>query len=376
MYSTALSQQMNAEKPMALRRDPIKAIQLGFLALLTISIAQVAWWISADVAYTRNVHEQLATLYEADARAVTAFYASAPDALEGLLPHLDLSPELGTAIVNADVAAILDSETASRINRLTWEGGFFLLVLLGGLTVLTRTIRHDANLRARQQNFLAAVSHEFKSPLASMRLSAETLLLRASDPDTQRLGNRILNDGERLLRMVDNLLETTRVEEGRMELAPESLQLKSLAESCIEELSERATHHEISIEVHAAEELMLSADRTTIETVLRNLFDNAVKACVAGHGHAIRLDATASNSRVEFSITDDGLGFPPEDSAMIFEKFYRLGDELRRSTPGTGLGLYIVRRLAELSNAKITASSNGPGQGARISVSWPAAKST
>jgi len=367
---------MNPEKQMTLRRDPIKAIQVGFLALLAISIAQVAWWISADVAYTRNMHGQLATLYEADARAVTAIYANAPAALEGLLPHLDISPQLGTATVNANVAAVLDSETASRINRIAWEGGFFLLVLLGGLTVLTRTIRHDADLRARQQNFLAAVSHEFKSPLASMRLSAETLLLRASDPDTQRLGHRMLDDGARLLRMVDNLLETTRVEEGRMELAPEPLRLKSLAESCVEELSERAAHHGITIEINAADELMLSADRTTLETVLRNLFDNAVKACVAGQGQSIRLDAAASDSRVEFSITDDGLGFPPEDSAMIFEKFYRLGDELRRSTPGTGLGLYIVRRLVELSNAKITARSDGPGQGARVTVSWPTAKNS
>ena len=356
---------------MALRRDPIKALQLGFLALLVISIAQVAYWITADVTYTRSVHDRLATLYESDARAVTAFYRNDREALEDLLPHLDISPELGTAAINADVVAVLEDETSSRINRVVWEGGFFLLVLLGGLTILTRTIRHDAELRARQQNFLAAVSHEFKSPLASMRLSTETLMLRVDDPDTQRLGHRMLDDGERLLRMVDNLLDTTRVEEGRMELTPEPLTLRSLAESCVGELATRARHNDIEIQVDVPDSLRVSADRTTLETVLRNLLDNAVKACIAGQGHSIRLHAEQAGARVEFSITDDGLGFPPEDAAMIFEKFYRLGDELRRSTPGTGLGLYIVRRLVELSNARITAESEGPGHGAKLTVSWP-----
>ncbi len=359
---------------MALRRDPSKALQIGFLALLVISIAQVAWWISDTVTYTRRVHDYLAMLYEADAQIVTAFYGNDPEALEALLPHLDISPELGTAAVDPDITAALDNETSSRINRLVWEGGFFLLVLLGGLTVLTRTIRHDAELRTRQQNFLAAVSHEFKSPLASLRLSTETLLLRVDDPDTQRLGHRMLDDGERLLRMVDNLLDTTRVEEGRMELAPEDLLLRSVAESCVEEFTDRARHNDIEIHLDVPADLRINADRTTLETVLRNLLDNAVKACIGGQGHAVRLHAERAGARVEFSVADDGLGFPPEDAAMIFEKFYRLGDELRRSTPGTGLGLYIVRRLVELSNAEITAESEGPGKGAKLTVFWPGTK--
>ena len=129
---------------MALRRDPIKALQLGFLALLVISIAQVAYWITDHLAYTRGVRDQLALLYESDAQAVAAFYRDDPEAFATLLPHLDISPETGTATVNADIAAELESETSSRINRFAAAGGFFLLVLLSGLTVLTRTIRHAA----------------------------------------------------------------------------------------------------------------------------------------------------------------------------------------------------------------------------------------
>ena len=361
---------------MALRRNPVKALQYGFLTLLVISIAQVAYWIADDVGYTRAVHEQLAALYEADARAVVAVYADSAETLQELLPHLDISPEEGTASVDPAVANMLANEASSRINRSVWEGGFFLLVLLGGLTVLTRTIRYEAELRKRQQNFLAAVSHEFKSPLASMRLSAETLLLRVSDSDCQRLGHRILDDGERLLRMVDNLLNTTRLEEGRVRLAPETIMLHTLATSCAAELADRAAHNGIELLLEVPENLTIRADSTTLETVLRNLLDNAVKACIAGKGQRVELRAEQANGRVEFSVSDDGLGFPPEDAAMIFEKFYRLGDELRRSTPGSGLGLYIVQQLVELSNARITAESEGPGQGATVTVSWPGASAT
>jgi signal transduction histidine kinase len=137
---------------MSVRRDPTKAMQIGFLLLLLISAATVGWWMYDAVRYARSVEERFAT---------------------------------------EDPVIADDSE--ARINRVLWEGGFFLVVLIGGMAVLTRTLRHDAELRQRQQNFLAAVSHEFKSPLASIQLAAETLVLRSAK--TKRLGSRILEDG-------------------------------------------------------------------------------------------------------------------------------------------------------------------------------------
>ena len=357
---------------MNLIREPVKALQIGFLALLIISAATVAWWIFDHVTYERDLRDRLAMLYDADAQAVTAAYAGTEERFAELLPHLSI--ESGLATVRVEAIDSLEQEAASRINRYLWEGGFFLLVLIGGMGVLTRTIRRDADLRQRQQNFLAAVSHEFKSPLASMRLSAETLLLRAEDPDTQRIGQRVLEDGERLLRMVDNLLDTTRLEEGRHTLQREPVKLQEVVVHCVEEIAERVRYNGIAIETHVAEELVLDADRTALETVLRNLLDNAVKACVAGEGSAISLDATRADNSVAITVHDDGLGFPPEHGAQIFKKFYRLGDELRRKTPGTGLGLYIVKRLVDLSGARISAASEGPGKGATVTVHWPTAE--
>jgi len=354
------------------KREPVKALQIGFLAMLMLSATMVAWWMADHVSYSRNVRQRFAALYDAEAQAVTAAYAGDLDRFAELFPYLEI--DSGLATVRVEAIDALEDEAASRNNRFVWEGSFFLLVLLVGMGVLTRTIRRDAELRQRQQNFLAAVSHEFKSPLASMRLSAETLLLRVSEPDTQRLGQRILDDGERLLRMVDNLLDTTRLEEGRHALTRESVALAEVVAHCVEEIEERARLNGVAIATTVDAALLLDADRTAIETVLRNLLDNALKACVAGRGAKIDVRAERRGDVIAIVVHDDGLGFDPADAVAIFEKFRRLGDELRRSTPGTGLGLYIVKRLVDLSGARIAADSGGIGQGATVTVLWPAAR--
>ncbi|HEX6996978.1 MAG TPA: HAMP domain-containing sensor histidine kinase [Gammaproteobacteria bacterium] len=356
---------------MTLRRDPSKALQVGFLLLLVVSIAQVAYWVSDYLLYARDVERRIAARYEAEAKTAEALLRRGftPAELRELMPEIDIAGD--DAQVTPAVLAELAAERARRTNRYLWEGGFFLAVLLAGLTVLTRTIRHDAELRRRQQNFLAAVSHEFKSPLASVRLAAETLVLRAKDPDSRKLGQRILDDGERLLRMVENLLETTRLEEGRHTLSPAPLDLRAAAEAAAAEMKDRAGAHGVAVRVDVPAGLELNVDRTALETALRNLLDNALKACIAGHGRAIEVAARRTAEGVELAVRDDGLGLPPEEAAMIFEKFYRLGDELKRTTPGTGLGLYIVKRLVELSGGRVTAASDGPGRGATVKILWP-----
>lgn len=207
------------------RRDPSKTLQVGFLALLVVSTAQVAWWIADQVHLAQRDRSRMEALYRADASAVAAIaeLLRAPQATRGaqplLPPALDIFGErlphlaidgAGNAAASAAAVAALAADANSRINRYAWEGAFFLLVLLSGMIALTRAIRSDVQLRRRQQNFLATVSHEFKSPLASMRLSAETLTLRAADATSRRLGERLLQDGDRLLNMVDNLLEIGR----------------------------------------------------------------------------------------------------------------------------------------------------------------------
>jgi len=315
---------------MTVKRDPTQLMQIGFLALLSISTATVGWWMYDGVRYARSVEQR---------------FASDPVVAE-------------------------DSE--ARVNRILWEGGFFLVVLIGGMAVLTRTLRHDAELRRRQQNFLAAVSHEFKSPLASIQLAAETLVLRSRDDDGKRLGRRILDDGERLLRMIDNLLDTTRLEEGRQRLTPQHTNLAAATATAVAAIADRAHASGVTVTRAVPEDLALHVDPVVVETGLRNLLDNALKSCAAAKSGSIRVEGRRDADGIVLAVSDDGLGFPPEDALMIFEKFHRLGDELRRATPGTGLGLYIVKRLVELSGGTVHAESAGLGSGATVSLRWPA----
>ena len=379
---------------MANNRDLPKMLQIGSLVLLTVAIAQVAWWIADQVSLARHDRDDVAALYRAEASAASAIasllrreaagstapsgvsetnsHNALPAVLATLRSHL---PQLriddaGNAVVRPEFMVALDDASASRINRYAWEGGFFLLVLIGGMIVLTRAIRHDAQLRRRQQTFLAAVSHEFKSPLASMRLSAETLALRSADADCRRLGQRLLNDGERLLNMVDNLLDTTRIEDGELELRPQALPLAAVVGAACERIADDARAHDVAIHTNVDDAIQLLGDRGAFETVLRNLLDNALKACIAGNGKRIAIDAERVGESVAIEVADDGIGFPADAAQAIFGKFYRAPQS---RMPGTGLGLYIVHRLAALSGASIAAASEGVGKGAAFTIRWPAA---
>jgi signal transduction histidine kinase len=145
-----------------------------------------------------------------------------------------------------------------------------------------------------------------------------------------------------------------------------------LISAAIEELDAELEGIEVSAEL--PQDLTVHADAEAFRTCLRNLLTNAAKAVAAGDGAWIRVAARTAGTSTEVSVADDGIGFEPDEAARLFDKFYRPGDELRRRTKGTGLGLYIVRHLARLSGAEIACHSEGPGRGAKFTLRWPAAE--
>jgi len=372
------------------KRDPSTALQIGFVALLAVCCAQAVWWIADQVDLANEDRNRVALLYQADAEVLAELLRAAHEAqadveslaarLQARTPHVAID-DAGNVEVRPEALVALADEAASRINRYAWEGAFFLLVLMGGMAFLVRAIRNDARLRRRQQNFLATVSHEFKSPLASMRLSAETLALRAADAESRRLGQRMIEDGDRLLNMVDNLLDTARIEEGRVELRRAPIRLAAVVEAACSRLADEAGANHVEIAVDIAADIHIGGDRLVVETVLRNLLDNALKACIGGSGSNISVSAELAKTparpwsqakqthpAVTVTIADDGAGFPPADAKVIFDKFYRAPHS---RMPGTGLGLYIVGRLVALSGASVSAASDGPGKGATLTLTWP-----
>ncbi|MFT4585641.1 MAG: signal transduction histidine kinase [Gammaproteobacteria bacterium] len=155
---------------------------------------------------------------------------------------------------------------------------------------------------------------------------------------------------------------------------PETIVLSKAFASIVDEFDERMRHHQIAFAANCEESISLHIDPVSFETIVRNLVDNALKACIAGNGTSVELRAMATSAGVAISVVDDGIGFERSDKSLLFEKFYRVGDEQRRTTPGTGLGLYIVKRLANLSGASVSADSDGPGHGATITIKWNKAR--
>lgn len=324
------------------RRSPsTTALQRGFLVLLVVCAAQLAYWLWDEVRYTGVVTDQLRSAY--------------------------------TAIgVPADSLAQLDRDRARRLNRYGWEGAFFLAVLLAAMAVVLKALREEAELRRRQEQFLAAVSHEFKSPLASLRLSVETLVMRDPEgPQKAELLRRIQVELGRLERMIHNTLDTSRLATGGKPL-PERVVVREVVDEVQEELRDFAQECEVRVAVEVPGAIAVHADRDALRTVLRNLLHNALKA--SPRASEVQLAARVDGGEAQLVVRDAGVGFAATDAPRLFEQFYRVEGDDRGRMQGTGLGLYLVERLAAHAGGRVRAESPGPGRGATFTVYWPLAK--
>jgi signal transduction histidine kinase len=241
------------------------------------------------------------------------------------------------------------------------------------IAVIARALRAETHVLEEQDSFLALVSHQFKTPLASLQLSLETLALRAPTPQAARtLIDRMLADLARMELMVTQILESARLERGRVEFKSEPLELAGAVARVVTQLEERARQERVRISSDIAAGLHVASDPLALDVVVRNVLENALAAVASAGGGSIALTARALAGEVELSVRDSGVGFPPADGARLFEKFTRLPGS-RAGHYGTGLGLFIVRRLMELARGRVSAHSEGVGRGASFVLTWPAA---
>jgi signal transduction histidine kinase len=355
------------------RPSTTRMIQIGILFLLVITAAQVLWWYIDQTRYTNEIRQRMLSHYSSEIRVADEMLLSGEsvDRLARLFPHLAI--EQGAFVLSEEALQALEGERARRLNMFRWEGGFFFVVLLACMAVLWKALYEDSLLRKRQQTFVASVSHEFKSPLASLQLTAETLSMRELPPErSSELVNRMLSDIRRMEDMVSKILDATRIEQGRLPLNPERVPLTRAMTAMLVEYKERAHEQQVELKASDSEELDIYADGRGVRTVIRNLIDNAVKSTAIAGGGTVTVSIARQGAYVELCVSDDGHGFLQQESTMLFKKFYRPGDELCRKGPGTGLGLFIVERFMHLEKGRVKAHSDGPGKGAVFTVSWPA----
>lgn len=280
---------------------------------------------------------------------------------------------LGVGWVLVSIAAALGSENAAFYYAVLGVGvALLVLVLVGVIVYLALTVKAIA-LSQRQSNFIDSVTHELKSPLASLKLYLQTLTRRAVSSEQQADFHRfMLQDVERLDTLIDHLLDAAKTLQRRPAQATETAALEPVLVRARANAVRRYGVPESSVRLDCDAGLRVRGREADLEIVFRNLVDNAVKYSLPEPLVEVMAQVTAQG-RVVVLVSDNGPGIPISQRTNVFGRFTRLGSELERSTPGTGLGLFLVRSLVKQLRGKVTVRGRLPDRGTIMEVEIPAA---
>ncbi|MCH2101633.1 MAG: HAMP domain-containing histidine kinase, partial [Planctomycetes bacterium] len=280
-------------------------------------------------------------------------------------PQLAFNREAGLQISSSALHEIESRRSGTRVMVLS-ESTLFVVLVIIGFSFLIRTWKRERFLMLQQSNFLHAVTHELRSPLQSLRLAVETS--QRKPERFTRYATDMLADLDRLGSLVDNLLTTGRLEAEAFRAQVEVADLSSAIRSEVERVkrSHQLPGKRLSLQMPAS--ISARFDPSTLEPIVRNLIDNAIK--YGGDG-TVRISLEQDTAEVVFAVEDDGRGLQSEELARVFDRFWRAGDERIRTAPGTGLGLFLVRELAQAQGARVRVESHGLNQGSRFEVRWP-----
>ena len=250
---------------------------------------------------------------------------------------------------------------------------FFLLagILIFGLILTVRTVVREIELSRMKSDFVSTISHEFKSPLSSIRQLSEMLQSGRipSEEYRQQYYDVLVEQSERLSLLIDNILDFSKIEEGRKEFDFEMVEISSLLQEIVTVIQDQVRHKDFDIQLEIEEPLpLIKADRAAISQAITNLIDNAIK--YSGEARNIIVRTFAEHPYLMIVIKDFGIGIRKEEINKVFERFYRGGDELTRTVKGSGLGLTLVKQIVEVHNGNIDVESE-PGIGSTFSIRLP-----
>ena len=270
------------------------------------------------------------------------------------------------------VGWIINAALSGNWTMLAVGTTLLVLVLVGVVMYLSLSIK-EINLNRRQSNFMDSVTHELKSPIASLKLYLQTLNRRTVSSDEQHDFFRfMLDDVDRLDHLINHLLDAARLEKSTDGADVESIDLDKLLQECTEELRLR---YRVPLEQvdSQLEPIVVHTRRVDLDIVVRNLIDNAFK--YAGDPPHVQVSAQMNDAgSVVIQVGDNGRGVPLRFRHKIFGRFVRLGDELKRHKPGTGLGLYIAQTLVRRMRGRIRVRDRDGGSGTIFEVQLPSAE--
>ena len=320
----------------------------------------------ADGVVAADARGTIVTLNRA-ARRLLGYGPDDPFPALAELFHEKAARDLVATVLSGDEAESQELERVGRTLLVTGRA----LPNGGGLLVI-RDVTELRRLEAMRRDFVANVSHELKTPLTSIAGYAETLASEASPgTQTERFARPILSNARRMHRLVDDLLDLSRIESGRWQPHPERVDVRGLAGDAWAAFADRARERGIQFTAAAGKIRYVTADPDALRQVLTNLLDNALRHTPPGGRIDVSLEPAPGE--VTVSVADTGSGIAPEHLPRIFERFYRADPGRSREEGGTGLGLAIVKHLVEAHGGRVEAQSS-LGKGTTIRMFFPEAE--
>ena len=399
---------------MANRAPTFSLQRVTFLAVSLVLCVQVGWWINVQIresgrlleARTRAMKASLSEAWQMDSLNLLAYLHARPDpssrsgivegrfpalpslreraeAIHAAFPHVAVVPHTHTAsdLALLDGAAFLTlrPEPLVELRNQRWhavfraisEGAFMVVAVLSGFILLYRKLSEELDLKLRQRNFTSAVTHELKTPIASLRVWTETIFTRTL-PDTQkeRIRGLMEKDLDRLQELVGNLLDVARAESGSFVVTLVPMELGPWLRGVCEAMDLRLGPGALVLRLEISDEpLWAQADAKALATVVENLLSNAFKYAAEPRQTTVTLDGDGDD--VLLVVSDLGHGLAPRDLPRVFHRFFRVGDELTRNVTGTGLGLFLVHEIVTRHGGEVRAASRGLGLGTSFTVRLP-----
>ncbi|MBK8143994.1 MAG: GHKL domain-containing protein [Bacteroidetes bacterium] len=306
---------------------------IAYTLLLVYVMAAIVFW-----GYSLNKQGRM--IYELEKEKIALLQRSSP--------KLDYQKELHS----------IQDKKIRRTKQYLGEGSTFLLIILLSASIVYYAYYHQRKLSKLQQNFMLSVTHELKTPIAGIKLNMQTLEKHKLDEQIQmKLIKSSVNETNRLDDLCNNILLATRLEHSNSFIFSEEVSLQRVMTEVVDEIKTR--YQNVQIQLHFPDgDTLIKGDFTIWKLVLSNLIENARK--YSPTDELIVAELRKTGNKTILSVKDHGNGIPDSEKEKIFEKFYRIGNENTRSSKGTGLGLYVVKKIIQLYKYDISVKNNIP----------------
>jgi signal transduction histidine kinase len=305
----------------------LRTVTIVYWVLLLYIIAALVWWAFSLVQQNAEIFEQRKAALDRSATNYTT-----------QIKEIDRQKKRGEY-------------------KYVGEGSAFLLLILFGAVFVYRAVRRQFRLQQQQQNFVMAITHELKTPIAVARLNLETMQKhQLAEEKKNKLVQITLQETMRLDTLINNILISSQLEGNAYRMSKEELDLSALVKDVVRSFQSR--YPDRLLEWVIDEEIDTLGDATLLKLLVSNLLENANK--YSPKDKPITLSLTASNAIITLEVADLGPGIPEDEKEAVFEKFYRIGNEQTRKTQGTGLGLYICKKIVRDHGGEILIHNNRP----------------